>query len=348
MDAEFVSVAEEQPGSRWASLFRQFWPAYRKWFLRGGLDGRPSREESEEALRLCMPELIPTYESLVDLSGNDDLAARCLSLYCPPTYLAGCSQAAWTRDGARILVRNYDYSPLLWEGVLLRSRWRREAVISTVDCLWGALDGLNESGLAASLSFGGSRAVGRGFGIPLILRYVLETCSSTRQAVEVLQRIPSHMAYNVTVLDRDGATATVLLGPDRPPGVSTAAVSTNHQEVVRWKAYVDATGSRTRERLLRQRLGDADVSRDEFIRGFLERPVYSSRHRRGWGTLYTAAYDAANGVASFYWPRRRRLDFGLTDFPELTRTLRFSADDAPHRSGPAETTANERTKEDAE
>ena len=56
-----------------------------------------------------MPELVPTYERLVELAGGDELAARFLSLYRPPGFVVGCTQAAWTRDDAPVLVRNPDY-----------------------------------------------------------------------------------------------------------------------------------------------------------------------------------------------------------------------------------------------
>ena len=45
------------------------------------------------------------------------------------------------------------------------------------DCLWGLLDGVNDAGLAVSLTFGGRRDVGDGFGIPIVVRYLLEVCS---------------------------------------------------------------------------------------------------------------------------------------------------------------------------
>lgn len=77
----------------------------------------------------------------------------------------------------------------------------------------GVLDGLNEDGLAVSLTFGGRRIVGEGFGVPLLLRYILEFCTTTREAVEVLKRVPTHMAYNITVLDRSGAFMTVFIAP---------------------------------------------------------------------------------------------------------------------------------------
>ena len=48
------------------------------------------------------------------------------------------------------------------------------------DCLWGLLDGVNDAGLAVSLTFGGRRDVGDGFAIPLVVRYLLETCDDGR------------------------------------------------------------------------------------------------------------------------------------------------------------------------
>jgi hypothetical protein len=40
--------------------------------------------------------------------------------------------------------------------------------------------------------------------IPLVIRYVLELCETAEEAVHVLRRVPVHMSYNVTALDRTG------------------------------------------------------------------------------------------------------------------------------------------------
>ena len=60
------------------------------------------------------------------------------------------------------------------------------------DCLWGLLDGINDAGLAVSLTFGGRRDVGDGFAIPLVMRYLLETCDTVDEARAALERIPVH------------------------------------------------------------------------------------------------------------------------------------------------------------
>ena len=77
------------------------WPAYRAWYLKEGSASRPDLATCRRALTRHMPELVPTYERLVELAGGDELAARLLSLYRPPGFVVGCSQGAWTRDDAR-------------------------------------------------------------------------------------------------------------------------------------------------------------------------------------------------------------------------------------------------------
>ncbi len=325
MPTTFRSIQEFEPGQKWARLFEEFWPGYRRWYLQEGEQASPGYLTCLTALREHMQELVPTYEKLVQLAGGGDTAARFLSLYRPTPYLTGCSQAVWTRD-APLLVRNYDYSTNLWEAVMLHTAWNGRHVIAMSDCLWGVLDGINESGLAVSLSFGGSRAVGDGFGIPLVLRYILEFCEDTAQAVEVLQRVPCHMAYNVTVLDATGQFATVWVGPDRPATVTNQPVATNHQESVAWAQHAHATSTLDREKALYVNLNDPHENRHRFVQRFLEPPVYALNHDRGWGTLYTATYDPIHRTATCLWPGRE-LSQTFTGYSEQTLTLTYPVTD---------------------
>ena len=59
----------------------------------------------------------------------------------------------------------------------------------------------------------------------------------------MLARVPIHMAYNVTALDRLGHRVTVDLSPDRTPTVTRSPVATNHQEQVEWMQHAQATAS---------------------------------------------------------------------------------------------------------
>ena len=90
-------------------------------------------------------------------------------------------------------------------------------MLGTSDLLWGLLDGMNEDGLAVSLTFGGRQDVGDGFGIPLVLRYVLETCATVEAG---RQRTPADS--RVAVLQRGagrrtGAHATVFVSRGNLP-----------------------------------------------------------------------------------------------------------------------------------
>ncbi len=304
MKLKFGSIEEAVPGPKWQILFERHWEAYRRWYLSEGVRARATYHRSRKRFAAHMPELVPTYDRLAELAGGGDLAARFLTLYQPPPYLTGCSQAIWGGDDP-LLARNYDYSPQLCEAMVIKSAWNGRSVIAQSDCLWGVLDGINDAGLAASLSFGGSRAVGDGFGVPVLLRYVLEFCTTTAEACEALARIPSHMAYNVAVVDASGDFRTVFLAPGRPGDIRRTAVSTNHQDSIEWHDHARATGTLERERHLEQRLKENTASAQRLVRAFLLPPVYSTSFDRGFGTLYTAVYHPRRREVEYLWPGLR-------------------------------------------
>ncbi|MFV0299888.1 MAG: C45 family autoproteolytic acyltransferase/hydrolase [Paracoccus sp. (in: a-proteobacteria)] len=301
MQIGWRAISEATPGPTWAGLFAEYWPAYRRWWLREGADARPTYRECRNALKRHMPEIMPLYESLCDLAGGGDLASRFLSFYRPPPYLSGCSQAIWPGKEP-VLVRNYDYNPHAFDGIFLHTGWQDRRVMGTSDGLWGLVDGVNDAGLAISLTFGGRRVVGDGFGVPLILRHVLQTCETAAEAAEALARIPTHMSYNVTALDRKRDFVTVYMAPDRPAIVSHNAVATNHQERVEWEAHARMTATVERERFLLQRLTLHVEPEEKFIGAFLKPPIYSAAFDRGFGTLYTAVYRPRKGEAELRWP----------------------------------------------
>ncbi len=329
MDLWWRAITEDRPGPKWAALFDAHWPAYRAWWLREGEDARPTYRESLRALETHMPEILPLYEELCALAGGGDLAARFLSFYRPPPYLAGCSQAIWPGKEP-VLVRNYDYDPRSFEGVVLHTRWQGRSVMGTSDGLWGLVDGVNDAGLAVSLTFGGRRVVGDGFGVPLILRYVLQTCTTAEEAGRALARIPTHMSYNVTVLDRKRNFLTALMAPDRAALLTHAAVATNHQERVEWDAHARMTATVERERFLLQRLTLHVEPEDKFISAFLRRPIYSTAFDRGFGTLYTAVYRPRLGEMELRWPGAK-WPLTLNAFAEGARRI-VMPEPQPHAS----------------
>lgn len=302
MQQVFRSLDETWPGERWADEFRRLWPGYRRWFLAGGGHEGPSLAAAERALRRHLPELLPVWERCVALAGHDALAGRFLSGWCPPRYIVGCSQAAWAGPDGVWLVRNYDLDPGLNEAVLWRTRWGGRTVLGMGECLIGLSDGLNDAGLAVSLAFGGRPVSGEGFGIPIVLRYLLEVAGSTAEALDILHRVPVHMAYNLTLVDAAGDARTVHVGPDRPARLVPLAIATNHQDGVGWPA-LDRV-SRTGERLaaLAGLLAEPRLSGAERAAAFLRPPLLASAFERGFGTVYTAIWRPDLGAVELAWP----------------------------------------------
>jgi predicted choloylglycine hydrolase len=250
-----------------------------------------------------MPELMSHYDRACALVGDDDLAHRILSHYRPPPAIGGCSQAVWLGEGGPALVRNYDFPLDAVSNRFESTSWSGRTVIAKAQRPWGGcLDGMNEDGLVASLTFGGSRAPGQGFSIILMLRYVLETCRRVDEAVAALSRIPVAMSQNVTVLDPSGDYATVFLGPDRTPGVSRVRVCTNHQETVAWPEWTSVNLSVERQRALLVALDDPTMTLSDLTARFLEPPLYC--RRAAFPTVYTAVYRPAERTVDYIWPGR--------------------------------------------
>lgn len=314
-------IDEDQPGEKWLKVFNRTWPYYRTWYLQEGFTARPGYLSCSEALKEHMPELAPLYEEVCELAGGGDLTSRYLSMWNPPAFMSGCTQLAWTKD-RQALIRNYDYNPKWFEGVMLKSNWLRP-VMGVSDCNWGLLDGMNASGLCASLNFGGRNVVGEGFGIPLVIRYLLETCGNVEEAVKVLDRIPVHMAYNVMLMDRNGDYVTLFLGPDRKPGLIKKQACTNHQEDIEWPEYARQTQTIEREKAAVSYLKDEKMTLDSLFQKFLQPPLHQFDLRKSFGTLYSAAWFPKTGESKLFW-KGKELHQSFEEFNEQQITVQIT------------------------
>lgn len=319
------NVKEEKAGDKWKALFDKTWPAYKQWFLKEGHLARPGYLSSRNALEKHMPEIIPLYDHLCELSGGSDIASRFLSMYTPPPFMSGCTQVAWTKDDIA-LIRNYDYNPRWFEGLLLNTHWLKP-VIGVSDCNWGLLDGMNADGLAASLTFGGRKSVGKGFGIPLIIRYVLETCEDVKQACLKLKDIPVHMVYNIMLVDKLGNYATVFMGPDRKTKVNFSAVCSNHQEKIDWPEYAEATATSEREEQLLNYLKDDEMNCNSLQKRFLIEPLYNHKFEQSFGTLYTASWFPKEGKVKLLWPGKK-VEQSFNNFKEHELIIKLNKNKA--------------------
>lgn len=325
----FDSIDEPILGEKWLAVFNEHWAAYQRWYLSEDYRKRPTYRECRKQLGYYMPELLATYDDICELAGGSDWVSRFLSLYCPPRYITGCSQVVWqgAYKASPALIRNYDYHPKLLDAVVLKSAWNGKSTIGMTDCLWGVTDGMNEDGLALSLTFGGSPAVGVGFGIPIILRYILEFCSTVDEAAEVLTHVPTHMTYNITMLDKSGKFLTAFIGPDQPPIIRPVAVATNHQGLNYHDDYHIDTKTLEREQLLNHCFFDANIDEDSMLDMFLHPPLYTCRYNSGFGTVFTSHYRPNSGEIFYYWPYDR-WDCSFDTFTDSSRLIYYTSQGA--------------------
>ena len=328
MQLNFSTVSEPTlAGPKWKGLFDTFWPGYRTWFLSKNAVNQPDLKTSQDALKKYMPKMWPTYEHLCILSNADSVIARFLTGFQPPAYISACAQAVIKADEIQ-LVRNYDYHPDLLEGTILLSKWNDNRVMGTSDCLIGIVDGMNDAGLCVSLTFGGRKEVGYGFGIPFILRYVLEFCTTTAEAVKELKRIPSHMSYNVTVVDKTGASKTIMLAPDKVPLVTNDAFATNHQVEIDWPENAQFNQTKKRYNFIKNYLKSKNISANELAKAFLYSPLYNTKFEEGFGTLYTSVYQPANLIMKVLWPTIK-IERSFDNFAEEHILIHYNSSGQP-------------------
>ena len=70
MFVQLKLIHEPRPGERWQRFWDRVWPLYRQFFLSEGIDARAGYTTSRSMLERHMPELMPSYERLCELSGG--------------------------------------------------------------------------------------------------------------------------------------------------------------------------------------------------------------------------------------------------------------------------------------
>jgi len=310
----FSSQKEHFVGQKLAVIYARTWPNYHRWLNRA--PERITAEQGRAKLQAYMPELLATYDNLWTAFGGDEKTGAFLSLYKPPTFRSGCSQACKI-TGEFELVRNYDFPSKLCDKLLLHTNWNGTKVIAMTDCLWGVLDGMNEYGLAVSLAYGGRYKHGDGFAITLVLRYILEFCQNSEQAIAKLQSVPIHMAYNITLLDRQGVSKTVVLCPGEEIQVTSLSFATNHQPGAIIEGVDVIADSYAREQFIATRLADPRQQESSLVSIFLESPLLrKASDWQDWGTLYTARYLPLSGSVELHWPNGQVLSNSFDHFVE--------------------------------
>ncbi|MEP3112633.1 C45 family peptidase [Nisaea sp.] len=313
MEKLFRAVDEPVPGdfSRlWVDESRGF---VANWYAKA--DHIPDPEECRRRVGAHMPEMLGLFDTLAGFAGDDPAMIAALAGIDPPPLIpAGCTVRAFTQPRPTML-RNYDFHPDATSAIILRTGWCGRGVLGMSEGVSGLLDGVNDAGLAAALTFGGRHVYGSGFSIVQIIRYLLQVAGDVVDAEEVLHRVPCAWAHNVIVQDKSGKSLRAELAPDRAPLVGAGNAVANHQADV-----APQPDSARRLDTACTLVDDAETARAVFVEGLLRKQDFDD-----WlGTLYTAEYVPGEGKAAFHW-RDGSWDQSLTQFDPGERRVVYPA-----------------------
>lgn len=265
-------------------------------------------------------------------------------LYYSLSYLKpGCSQMVLlpmkTENNHTILARNYDFSEKLDDMTLSTTRIKgRHAHISSTSVMFGRCDGLNQCGLAVSMTSAGlpvsnmknavRKPVIEGLSFWAVVRSVLENCTSVEETINFTREIPIAFNLNLLVADKnnnaslietyDGRYAVKTIGVDTDEKV---LFSTNHVNLSELSCFEERKlkNSLVRYELINKTLSNKEkLSQDDIIK------LLSTKYPKGlcyhfydefFGTLRSAIFDVTLGEV--------KLCFGA---PDINDWYKFSFD----------------------
>jgi predicted choloylglycine hydrolase len=118
-----------------------------------------------------------------------------------------------TKEGKPLLGRSYEMAPNDEDRLLITSRINgRAKSIGFSTIIFGKLDGINEHGLAATMSASiapPQREKAKGFDFWVFMRAVLDTCHSVAEALDLLREFPLNAYTNFLLLDASGEGALI-------------------------------------------------------------------------------------------------------------------------------------------
>jgi hypothetical protein len=243
------------------------------------------------------------YESL--LRG---VCRRSMRVRVRPYPEGGCSSfAAVGADGHVRVGRNYDFHPVqrVRQRVRLRPERGRPSVGARGSVPGGRYDGVNDAGLFICLHVAlADEPSGARAGIPfhLLPRLALETCATTREAVDLLTRVRHLHPFNYLMADAEGDLAVVEAHAEAARvaarGEAFAAASNHyrHPEMRRYQHGRKLAHSEGRLNYLyaqRERLtGSAGAEADDAVRAALSDHASGlCGHAGGHTTLWSVRAD---------------------------------------------------------
>lgn len=226
----------------------------------------------------------------------------------------GCSHFVILHENSQgneiIHARNYDYD-YSEVPILITARTSGKNYNTGFNCkIFGRFDGMNEQGLCITTSSVDLKHTGRmcnGFVFPMIVRAMLEQCSCTYEAKEMLMGIPYAEYRNFLLSDKSGTAMLIEVSPDKKL-VKNINVdnqygflcSANHFILEQDSDLQPVRHSIVRQQQMEQALSSGKTMTLEDVKAFLgtryPNGLAFPYYREGMGTLWSAIYEPARSV----------------------------------------------------
>jgi predicted choloylglycine hydrolase len=192
--------------------------------------------QSEAEVRRLFPEVLDEIQGFSEAchASYDALLAFMLAVGIEEKSIR-CSVFAARGRGSAVFGRNYDffYGYKDFAESCLTVPEGGHASTGHSDVFIGKEDGVNETMLAVGMAFVPPVRVKPGVNFPIVVRYILDRCSSVEQAVASLKSVSYSTTNNYLLADATGDMAVVEAGPGqvnvrRPHGSQGFVACTNH------------------------------------------------------------------------------------------------------------------------
>ncbi|MCM3758242.1 C45 family peptidase [Sporosarcina aquimarina] len=170
-------------------------------------------KEIKNTLKVFCPNLLDELNGLQEgLKYTESDALKLFGGYDMPILEMGCTSFI-TSD---YYVRNYDFSPLIYDGSFVIQRHKEnDWTCGNSELVVGRLDGMNHNGLTCGLHFVNNDLHKKGFIGSTIVRIVLEMCKTVEEALDLLKELPHAASYNYSLADRYGNFAVFEASPEK-------------------------------------------------------------------------------------------------------------------------------------
>jgi len=212
-------------------------------------------EERKRFANQCLPIYEKYYpEVLEEIKGiaegqrdsYENLNTFLLSMYCFE-FNNHCTCLAFKNDNNIILGRNSDFLVDL-EKLYMNCLYKLDNVYSfngNTTAFVEMEDGINEYGLAVGLTFIYPKIIGVGFNAGMLVRYLLEKCKTTNEAIATLKKIPVASQQTLTIADNTGNMVVVecnaehieLIKPNKDGNFVATANEFNSPKMKKYNNY---------------------------------------------------------------------------------------------------------------